>query len=1094
MIDLRNVKTFDDLVVYLRDELDWPIEDDSIEDITYDYSAEELGIDPKNAVKIRKIKQLRPLTTEQRWGIFFIDFEPKRLPVVVLRRILRSLIVKKRAVNASANAAAWEAHDLLFISSFGASEARSLTFAHFSEDPNLDTLPVLRVLGWDDKDTVLHLSHAHDTLRSKLTWPRNKAEQDAWRARWAGAFTLQNLQVIKTSKELAVRLADLAKNIRERVKEVMGVESHHGELKKLHKAFQETLMVDFKVDRFADMYAQTIAYGLLTARLSRPAGVVQENLADMVPITNPFLKEMLGTFLKVGGRRGKIDFDELGVNDVVDLLNEKTDMQAVLHDFGDRNQNEDPVTHFYELFLNEYDSEKRKRYGVYYTPRSVVSYIVESVDELLRSEFGLEDGLADTTTWGELEARNPDVKIPVGTKPETPFVQILDPATGTGTFLVEVIETIHKTMVTKWKVAGKKDAEIRRLWNEYVPKHLLPRLHGYELLMAPYAIAHMKIPLVLKATGFTDWSKLTKSDRVKIYLTNTLEKARPVDDFFTEMAPLLAVEAKEANKVKEHSRITVIVGNPPYSSSISEPSWLMEIMGDWKKGLNETKSDLNREEWKFVRFSKYLHEVAGIGILGFIINRDIIDGGTKRKMREDIAKFYSSVEILDLNGDVLGDIPDENVFDIKQGVCILLFSKAKEKSTFSYLSITGKKEEKLKILSERSLVKSRQVIHFPKPDHFLWKPFLEIKSEKVFDEYHGLFQITEIFKAFSSGFETQRDSLTINFTKDELLYKLRKLISSDPEIVRAELEIGSDGRDWKLLKAIEDIKRSGLDNELLTKVQYRVFDFRWTYWTGKSRGFIAYPKSEVLGNFIRKNNIGLMFNRQIVGNSVSHFFISKFPVCKGTFYLGNKGQDYIAPLYIFNEGLFYSQTGELNFQKQFLAEIENRFGNVSGVDVFNYICAIFYSKGYRIRYSELLKIEFPRIPLTNNYNLFDLLAKLGSRLIECLSLETKKYSIPVPIFKGNIGAEVSDISFSENSVWIDKLKSNCFYGVSADVWDFQIGGYQICHKWLKDRKGRTLSAEDIAHYQKIVVALSETIRIMGEIDEVIDAHGGWPLK
>ncbi len=560
---LRSIRTFPSLVKYLRDELDWPIESNNFDELTFDYEPEELGLDANTAVRIREIKQLRPFVSNQPWGIFFINFEPKRLPVVVLRRILRSLVIKKRQSANKAQQASWRLNDLLFISSYGESEHRDMTFAHFSEDTDTGDLPTLKVLGWDNEDTVLHLGHTHKVLKEKLRWPANENDIEAWRSSWSSAFTLRHREVITTSKALAVRMAELATAIRKRVNRVLAVESDKGPLRKLMAAFREALIHDLSEDDFADMYAQTITYGLLTARVSRPAGLVADNVADMVPVTNPFLRDMLSTFLTVGGRKGKIDFDEVGINDVVQALRE-ANMDAVRRDFGDKNPQEDPVVHFYELFLKEYDPEKRVKRGVFYTPRPVVSYIVRSVDELLRADFGLKDGLADTTTWGEMAKRNKDLKIPQGVAPDSAFIQILDPATGTATFLVEVIDCIRRTLTEKWKQHGLSGSQQQAAWNEYVPKHLLPRLHGYELMMAPYAIAHMKIGLKLFESGY----RFASNERARIYLTNSLEP--PSDDKkqreFDEWAPALAHEAQSVNTIKRCQRFTVVVGNPPYAA------------------------------------------------------------------------------------------------------------------------------------------------------------------------------------------------------------------------------------------------------------------------------------------------------------------------------------------------------------------------------------------------------------------------------------------------------------------------------------------------------------------------------------------------
>ncbi len=644
---LATIKRFDQLIAYLRDEMGWPIARDSfeqVEDLFYDFTAEELGIDPKTAAKIQEIKRLRPLSPRQPWGIFFVKFEPKRLPVVALRRILSQVALKKRASANSAERAAWAADDLLFVSNYGEGDERQISFAHFSGAKDGHDLPTLKVLGWDNRDTALHLDAVARELTQHLAWPDDHADADNWRKRWRAAFTLGHREVVTTSKELSIRLAELARNIRDRIKTAIAIETEKGPLTKLMKAFKEALVHDLDADSFADMYAQTVAYGLLSARIADPHKKTADDFAAHMR-TNPFLRELMETFLKVGGRRGKaggpgIDFDELGVSDVVELL-DSANMEAVVRDFGDRNRDEDPVMHFYELFLSEYNKRLKVQRGVFYTPQPVVSYIVRSVHELLQTEFGLSDGLADTTTWGEMLQKIPGLTLPPLTDDpgekraiasDEPFVQILDLATGTATFLVEVIDVIYRTLESKWKQQRLTDVQLRAAWNDYVLKHLLPRLHGFELMMAPYAIAHMKIGLKLAETGY----RFAADERARIYLTNALEpKVRQLSQTGFDA---LAHEAAAVNEIKWYKRFTVLIGNPPYSASISEPEWLLRRLDDWKQGLNETKSDLNREEWKFLRLAQHYCITAGIGIVGVIINRDFLDGIVKRRMREHLER------------------------------------------------------------------------------------------------------------------------------------------------------------------------------------------------------------------------------------------------------------------------------------------------------------------------------------------------------------------------------------------------------------------------------------------------------------------------
>jgi predicted helicase len=689
---LRDIKTFPSLVKYLRDDLEWPIESDDFEDVTFDWEPEELGIDPENAAKIQEIKQLRPLADRQPWGIFFVKFEPRKLPVVALRRILRALVIRKRGSAKKAQQKSWELHDLLFISLYGSSEHREIAFAHFAEEPDLGDLPTLRVLGWDDENTPLHLDHADRELREKLKWSDDVDDLEEWRRRWSSAFTLRHGEVIRTAKAMAERLAELAGKIRKRVNAVLRIESDKGPLRHLHKSFREALIHDLSEDDFADMYAQTISYGLLTARISRPAGIIGDNLRDMVPVTNPFLRDLLETFLTVGGRKGKIEFDELGVSEVVQMLRD-ADMEAVLRDFGDRNPQEDPAIHFYVLFLKEYDPEKRVKRGVFYTPRPVVSYIVRSVHELLQSEFGLPEGLASTATWGDMAKRHTGLRLPEGTAADTPFVQILDPAVGTGTFLVEVIDIVHRTMLAKWGKERRLELEIPKLWNEYVSKQLLPRLHGYELMMAPYAIAHMKIGLKLYETGY----RFGSDERARIYLTNSLEPPHDFADRLAFDAPALAHEAKAVNAIKRQQRFTVVIGNPPYSkvsANISEdehgtPTFIGNLITDYKfvdgKPLDERNSKWLQDDYvKFIRFAQWSLSNTGIGIIGFITNHGYLDNPTFRGLRRSLLKSLGDIYIYDLHGNSRKkeEAPDgseeQNVFDIQQGVAILLGLRQKE--------------------------------------------------------------------------------------------------------------------------------------------------------------------------------------------------------------------------------------------------------------------------------------------------------------------------------------------------------------------------------------------------------------------------------
>lgn len=1094
---LNAIHTFRQLIAYLRDELDWPIESDDFEELTFDYAPEELGLDASTAVKIKEIKQLRPLTTKQPWGIFFVSFEPKRLPVVVLRRILSSLVVKKRKSANKSQQAAWQLHDLLFISSYGEADHRDITFAHFAEEPETGDLPVLRLLGWDDEDTKLHVDFVERELKSKLRWPSDEQDVGSWRTKWASAFRLRPREVIKTSQQLALRLADLARKIRRRTNSVLGIESDKGPMRKLHVAFKEALIHDLSQDDFADMYAQTISYGLLTARVSRPSGLVADNLTDMVPVTNPFLKELLEMFLTVGGRKGKIDFDELGVNEVVDMLRD-ADMEAVLRDFGDRNPQEDPVIHFYELFLKEYDPDKRMKRGVFYTPRPVVSFIVRSVDEILRREFKLEDGLADTTTWGEMAKRHKALQIPAGASPDQAFVQILDPAVGTGTFLVEAIDLIHRTMESKWRKQGYMALEFQRLWNEYVPKHLLPRLYGFELMMAPYAIAHMKIGLKLFETGY----RFGSTERARVYLTNSLE---PASDHtgqqrgFEEWAPALAHEAQAVNKVKSSQRFTVVIGNPPYAGhSPNTGEWIQRLVDSYfyvnGEPLGEANSKWLRDDYvKFMRLGQYVIEKAGCGVFGLITNHGYIDNPTFRGMRTEFMKHFSQLWVTDLHGNFKKNDKtddgsnDDNVFDIQQGVGILVAtSGVTATSVIRHCDVRGTRAAKYVLLANTTAQELARDAVTPSPPFFLYVP----QAQDVRDEYDRFAALNPASVESSLGVLTKRDSLVVAFTPDELVENLRTFVSTSISDKEAADVFGlpmADKDTWDLKtarRAVGTVKR-----DLIRPILYRPFDWRYIYY---DEVLVARMNRRVLRHLDTvKDNRGLILGRQGMATGAAEWDVCF--VCNGlvdqNIYRRGGGTVFPLRLAISNSEL-QLDSARINLPRD-VTSCFVRF-RATPEEVLDYAYALFHSGGYRARYAEILRIDFPRLPLTDNLQLFRALAVLGGELVALHLLESPRVERFIAEYIGGPVPEVEKVSWSKTTVWLDKRQTTGFKGVCEEVWNFHVGGYQVCEKWLKDRKARTLSKGDVRHYQKIVVALSETIRLMKEIDEVIEAHGGWP--
>ena len=1123
---LRQIRTLPALIDFLRDELDWPVDVSNVDDLVFDFTPKELGLDEKYAVNIKEIKQFRPLSSKQPWGIFWVSFEKKQLPMVVLRRILGNLVIKTRAGVRRTDRPGWHLHYLLFISSYGEEQHRTLSFAHFSEDPDTHELPVLRVLGWDDQNSIMQLDRVAHQLKDHLRWPDHPDDIEAWRENWSAAFTDRYREAIRSSDELIPLLAGLASSIRNRVRNVLTAETDKGPMRRLFAAVRSLLIHDMTEDGFADMYAQTVAYGLLSARFSRPSGLTAQNLVQLTSVSNPFLENLLENLFRLNRGKFHFDVDEVGINDVLDLLR-NTNMEAIKAAFSDKNPSEDPVIRFYEGFLKEYDPQQRVKRGVFFTPRPVVSYIVRSVHELLQTEFGLADGLASIDTWADMQKRFPDLKVPAGAHPDDPFVCILDPATGTGTFLFECIEVIERTMKDKWcRELGKKSwgaPEIIRRWTEYVPKHLLPRLYGYELMMAPYSIAHLKLALKLGETGY----QFRDGDRLHIYLTNSLEPpSKLADSRLADMFGALAAEAQDVNEIKSNKRFTAVIGNPPYSSLSSNASrdeegqltFIGGLIEDYKlvdgHELDETNPKWLHDDYiKFLRFGQWLIGNIGWGILGFITNHSYVDNPTFRGMRYSLFSTFDNIWLLNLHGNVKktetapDGSKDNNVFDIQQGVAITIATKADNTkySGINYHDLWGSRDFKYKVLSSSDISISDIVLTPTRPSYYFVPQNVDLRSE-----YELGWKISEVFTVNSAGVVSARDGLTIQWTANESWAIVCDFVSLSEEKAREKYNLGKDARDWRILLAQNDVKNTGLKRQLIVPILYRPFDIRYIYYTGHSRGFICMPRHDVMRHMIgNSRNIALLWTRPMSPNYEFSVFSTRYVADQCV--VGNKtagaGISYEGPLYVYPaEGEMNLQLRTANMNQDFISDIVNRIGlpfDINAVgrlpdaigpqDLLDYCYAVFHSPSYRSRYSAFLKTEIPRLHVTSSIHLFCALASLGHQLVSLHLMESPLLDSPKTKIIGDVPtAEVEKVTFSKDTVWIDKSGSQGFVGVPETIWNYNIGGYQVCEKWLKDRKGRRLSADDIAHYQKIVVAISETIRIMAEIDKVIDAHGGWP--
>ncbi len=884
-------------------------------------------------------------------------------------------------------------------------------------------------------------------------------------------------QTIKSSKKLAEMMAGKARLLSEIIEKALTSDEAKQEdstLKDQMNAFKQILIHDITPKGFADVYSQTIAYGMFAARLhdaTLPTFSRQE-AAELIPKSNPFLRKLFGY---IAGP----DIDDR-IKWIVDSLTDiflACNVEEILKNYGKSTKMEDPIIHFYETFLSEYDPKLRKARGVWYTPQPVVNFIVRAVDDILKTEFDLPQGLADTSKT-KIKVDLQGKKI----EQEVHKVQILDPATGTGTFLAEVVKLIHK------KFEGQQG-----IWSNYVETHLLPRLNGFELLMASYAMAHLKLDLLLTETGY----KPTTNQRFRVYLTNSLEESHP--DTGTLFANWLSTEANEANHIKRDTPVMCVIGNPPYSiSSSNKSNWIEKLIVDYKKGLIEKSfNSLSDDYVKFIRFGQHFIEKNGEGILAYISNNSFIDGLIHRQMRKNILETFDNIYILDLHGDakkkeVCNDgSPDQNVFDIMQGVSINIFIKTSnnKKKTLGkvyHFDLQGKREFKyefLKLNSIRSI--DWKLLDYKEPSYFFTN-----KDFKGETEYVIGFKVDELFNIYNNGIETGKDVLFYSSNKKELIQEIEYIFENKEDAIKKYSITNTSSFPFEA-----KLRNATIDLNKIRKISYRPFDISNCYY---DENLQRRPAFSTMRNMF-KSNYALLTPRQFSGD-FNHIFISTNPTdCNLTGTAKKFGSAPIFPLYIYpvtngqqTIDQYTERTPNLNtgivtkiaekLKLTFTNEKETTENNFAPIDLLDYIYAVLHSPTYREKYKEFLKIDFPRVPYPKNNDTFWQLVKLGGeiRQIHLLeSLTVEKYITQYPEDGDNI---VTKPKYQDGKVYINNTQY--FDNVPQIAWNFFIGGYQPAQKWLKDRKNRKLEFDDILHYQKIIVALSETDRLMKEIDKI----------
>ncbi|WP_033745150.1 type ISP restriction/modification enzyme [Helicobacter pylori] len=889
----------------------------------------------------------------------------------------------------------------------------------------------------------------------------------------------------------------------------------------IFKNFKEYLYEELSFEDFSDAFAQTLTYSLFLAKLNHPFEKINwDNVRKSIPKNFAVIREM-ADFLK--------DLD--GIKEIQWLLDEilslinHVDMDSILKDL---NEDKDPYLHFYETFLSAYDPKLREKKGVYYTPDSVVKFIINALDSLLKTHFK-------------------DAPLGLKSTLDNENIKLLDFATGTGTFLLEAFRKALETKKTS-------DGGISTKEDKY--QNLLKQFYGFEYLIAPYAIAHLNLSQTFKEEFKRP---LKENDALKIVLTNTLIQPSEIAAY-RGLNPIFEKELLSTQEIKKYEKILIITGNPPYSGASSneglfewevkatygiEPEFqeietkknvkladeiqtlLKNIQtrkqgdkGDSKKALKTLKSlyskyKLKNEKnpkWflddyvKFMRFAQNKIESLGHGLFGFISNNGFLDNPTFRGLRRSLLECYDELYILNLHGNAKKkektpqNTKDENVFNIMQGVSINLFVKSPQatKQKIYYHDVYGERAEKYAFLAQHDLNSIEWLELAPREPFYLLIP----QETRFLDEYEQGFSVQDMFQVGSTGICSKRDHVVFHKDKESLLKLLKDFSTLEPSELRRKYDI-EDAEGWKLGRAIENVKKNSHELErYIVLCQYRPFDYRWTYYTDKSCGFLARPVYQVFKHMLppppptnpktpnqTRKNVALITSRRFCQSQKSGvgFVSNKISDLRTWTCPGMEGGDYVNPLYIYHNPNYTE-----NFTPEFRSFIDKHYNHAfEPLEVLGYIYALLYSPNYRKRYEDFLKADYPKILFTNNKDLFRALSLLGIELIglHVLNQESLNYSFE-KLKDATIGESYYKEAHERNPI-IKKPSYNkpeqrlyinhsaYFKGVSEEIHDYMIGGYGVLDKYLKSHKNEPCNFD---HVSNIIKVIARTIEIQKTLD------------
>lgn len=878
---------------------------------------------------------------------------------------------------------------------------------------------------------------------------------------------------INSAKTLAEILAIKAKDMRDLVVLPTLKENNDNYFYWLYNSFKNHLIKDLLLEDFADYFSQTFVYGLLIAKYQYEGeqtlfGKKVSTLPFTTKTAYDFIQKNFGILREVFKVISTEDMPknlEVVVDEIVDILN-NTEIYKIISAVSEGKR--DPVFHLYETFLSKFDSERKIKLGVFYTPLPVVSYIINSTNSLLQDGtlFDCPDGLA-SFKGDEIENS----------------VTVLDPAVGTGTFLVSAIEKAIE-------VAQKKYSSEKSFIKNFIREHILSHFFAFEISIAPYVVSHLKVLFSLTEKGFN----FNEHDHLNIFLTNTLE-FNPKDSQGGTSAGMfervLVTEQENALEVKNSTPIMIVIGNPPYSVSsqneIDKDTEFGKFYESYKENVREEEKNiqpLSDDYIKFLAFAHWKVRQSGKGIVAMITNNSFLDGLIHRDMRRKLIEDFDQIYILNLHGDlkrskrIKEGTKDENVFDIRQGVSVNFFVKSEkpiEKKVF-YQELIDSRDNKYLYLESNDINSTGWNKLIPKEPYFFFVP----KNFSDEETYQKFFSLRDMFSKFNAGIATGKDNVLTDFHKDDLL---RRLSTDDKAVF--ELSLKNKISDELINKWYEELHRDG--EVKILPYCYRPFDIRFTIYNPR---ILQRARSEIMDNFL-KENIAIDVTNTSDQKNYNEVFISNSITDK---HLSGQ-QTYVFPLWLYENRKNKSKQQELledsanggkssNIKQDFIGLLNKTYGQkISPGENFYYIYAILYSNSYRTKYTEFLKIDFPKIPFTNDYKLFKKLQEFGQQLAELHLLNSQFLDQLSSKFEGNNDGFVKKPYYNQKQKRVYINEGQYFTNVESDIWNYYIGGYQVLDKWLQNRKGRMLLSEDIKHYYKVITTLSKTIDIQKQIDK-----------